>query len=719
VKLFKNLAALCLAALMVLGVGGSFLPEALGTVVTAEAESRTETDDSFFSISYRSDSDKYDGPDIDSEKWYYEEDEQPVEVKDVDEVFDEDDYEGWTFLYWKYEGKTVKPGAEVDDAGEGDIVKLYAVWEEGDNGGDGDFEITYKIGEAGDADDVVKYVDGDFTALKVSKVFDEDDYAGWDFDCWKITKGDDDYKGEYYDAGDTIPEEAFNSDDELVLLAQWDESDSCVVKYASGNSKATGTTPTTQTVDYGDSITLPSNPYTLSGYTFAGWDVDGTVKKAGDKVTIKKSMTITATWTAVANVTLTYSPGKGAGTAYTKTYAAGTTIKLEANSFTRDGYTFAGWWIASVSKTLAAGTSVTINGNDSATAQWTAVTPPEVSSSVPESSSEPEPTSSEPEPSSSEPESSEPEETTNTLSYTISGETPVSGISAVLDDDIGNAQLWVTAINGSNAADDTTAALVNSGDAVAAFDLSLLVDGSTYSEPVSGVASFAMQGSIEVPASAYEEASLAMIHVTTLDQFTGEGYYLPDGKKALYFDSESGEESEVSFLGFETENGISRLVIKDSTEMPNSFAYLSEAGTIVEVQLVSNANAETFDMDFTSLSPFLIVWLEINESAGGGLPLWVWIAIGGVLVFAILVVVLLVVRGRNAKEEQKAAERLTRREPYPEKAAAKEAPAPVPHYYNDNFESASDFEAKKGFDVATPGDDDENYSSWTNFLKKE
>ncbi|HQQ89340.1 MAG TPA: InlB B-repeat-containing protein, partial [Oscillospiraceae bacterium] len=343
-KLFKNLAALCLAALMVLGVGGSFLPEALGTVVTAEAESRTETDDSFFSISYRSDSDKYDGPDIDSEKWYYEEDEQPVEVKDVDEVFDEDDYEGWTFLYWKYEGKTVKPGAEVDDAGEGDIVKLYAVWEEGDNGGDGDFEITYKIGEAGDADDVVKYVDGDFTALKVSKVFDEDDYAGWDFDCWKITKGDDDYKGEYYDAGDTIPEEAFNSDDELVLLAQWDESDSCVVKYASGNSKATGTTPTTQTVDYGDSITLPSNPYTLSGYTFAGWDVDGTVKKAGDKVTIKKSMTITATWTAVANVTLTYSPGKGAGTAYTKTYAAGTTIKLEANSFTRDGYTFAGWW---------------------------------------------------------------------------------------------------------------------------------------------------------------------------------------------------------------------------------------------------------------------------------------------------------------------------------------------------------------------------------------
>jgi len=153
--------------------------------------------------------------------------------------------------------------------------------------------------------------------------------------------------------------------------------------------------------------------------------------------------------------------------------------------------------------------------------------------------------------------------------------------------------------------------------------------------------------------------------------------------------------------------------------VPNSFAYLSEAGTIVEVQLVSNANAETFDMDFTSLSPFLIVWLEINESAGGGLPLWVWIAIGGVLVFAILVVVLLVVRGRNAKEEQKAAERLTRREPYPEKAVAKEAPAPVPHYYNDNFESASDFEAKKGFDVATPGDDDENYSSWTNFLKKE
>ncbi len=710
-KLFKNLVALCLAALMVFGAGCSVLLDAFGTAslaVTAEGdETRKKVSDTYFEIWYRSDSDEYDGPDISTEKYYYAEDDQPVEIKDVDEVFDEDDYDGWEFLYWKYGSKKVYPGDEIDDADKNEAVKLYAVWEEGD---DGDYKVTYKIGEAGDADNVIKYVDGDFTAPKIDKVFDEDDYGDWEFLYWEVTKGDSDYVDETYKAGKTIPEEAFNSKDELTLTAIWDESDTCTVKYASGNSKATGTTPATETVDYGDSITLPSNPYTLTGYTFAGWDVDGTAKKAGDKVTIKKSLTITAKWAAAANVTLTYSPGKGAGTAYTKTYTAGTSTKLDTNSFTRDGYTFIGWWIGSVGKTYSAGTSVTINGNDTATAQWTAIvtSQPEASqpaasqpeASVPESSSEA-PSETE---TSSEPESTPEEETPNTLSYTISGETPVSGISAVLDEDLGNAQLWVTAINGSNAADNTTAALIDSGDAVAAFDLSLLVDGSTYSDAVAGTVSFEMQGSAGIPDAPYDDAVIAVIHVVSLDKFTGKGYYLPDGKKALYFNSESGEESEVKCFGFQTENGVSRIIIKDSGEAPDEFAYLSEPGTIVEVRLFPNANADTFDIDFTSLSPFLISWVELNESAGGGLPLWVWIAIGGALIFAILVVILLVVRGRNAKAEQMAAERLTRREPPQKAMAAKEAAPAAPHYYNDEaFERAPDFDAKKGFDVATAG----------------
>ncbi|HPR39808.1 MAG TPA: InlB B-repeat-containing protein, partial [Oscillospiraceae bacterium] len=351
-KLFKNLAALCLAALMVLGVGGSFLPDALDAVVTAKASTH------YLTIWYKV-GDGPDDDDLETEIKYYDEDDvdDGVDILEPDDVWDEDDYDGWTFRYWESnidvdgdgdDEDKVYPGDTIDDADEGDVLKLTAVWREDDDD-DGDYEITYKIGEAGDADDVVKYTDGDFTAPKVSKIFDSDDYDGWDFDCWKITKGDSDYKGEYYDAGDTIDEEAFNDDDEITLTAQWDENDDvCTVKFSSGNSSATGTNPTTKSVDYGDTITLPSNPYTLSGYTFAGWDVDGTVKKAGDTITVKDDLTIKATWTAVANVTLTYSPGKGTGTSYTKTYTAGTTIKLEANSFTRDGYTFAGWWIASV-----------------------------------------------------------------------------------------------------------------------------------------------------------------------------------------------------------------------------------------------------------------------------------------------------------------------------------------------------------------------------------
>ncbi len=727
-KLFKNVVALCLAALMVFGAGATLLLDAFGTAgpaVTAEAATH------YLSIWYK----VGDGPeddDLETVKEYYDEDDvdDGVEILGPDDVWDKNDYKGWTFRYWEYKpgSKTIKvyPGDEVDDVDEGDVMKLTAVWEES-GGGDGDFKVTYKIGDAGDANDVVKYVDGDFTAPKIDKIFKEKDYEGYEFDCWEVTKGDEDYEDETYRAGKTIPEEAFNSKDQLTLTAIWDESDTCTVKYAAGNSKATGTSPATQTVAYNASITLPSNPYKLTGYTFAGWDVDGSVKKAGDKVTVKKNLTITATWAAATNVTLTYGPGKGAGTAYTKTYTAGTSIKLDTNSFTRDGYNFIGWWIGSVSKTFAAGTSVTINGNDTATAQWTAIATSQPATSqpatsqpatsVPESSSE---APSEPE-TSSEPEESAPEEeeTDNTLSYTISGETPVSGISAVLDDDVGNAQLWVTAVNGSNAADNTTAALIDSGDAVAAFDLSLLVDGSTYGDAVSGTVSFEMQGSTGIAKAPYDEAVIAVIHVVGIDKFDGKGYYRPDGKKVLYFNSTSGEESEVNFFGFKTENGINRIFIKDRIEAPDEFAYLSDAGTVVEVRLIPNANADTFDIDFTSLSPFLIAWVEINEAAGGGLPLWVWIAIGGGLIFAILVVVLLVIRGRNAREEQQAAERLTRREA-PQKAMAKEAAPAAPHFYNDEgFERASDPEAKKGFDVATAGEDDENYRSWNSFLKKE
>ncbi|HPW00362.1 MAG TPA: hypothetical protein PLP20_04850, partial [Oscillospiraceae bacterium] len=152
-KLFKNLVALCLAALMVFGAGCSVLLDAFGTAslaVTAEGdETRKKVSDTYFEIWYRSDSDEYDGPDISTEKYYYAEDDQPVEIKDVDEVFDEDDYDGWEFLYWKYGSKKVYPGDEIDDADKNEAVKLYAVWEEGD---DGDYKVTYKIGEAGDAD---------------------------------------------------------------------------------------------------------------------------------------------------------------------------------------------------------------------------------------------------------------------------------------------------------------------------------------------------------------------------------------------------------------------------------------------------------------------------------------------------------------------------------------------------------------------------------------
>ena len=78
-----------------------------------------------------------------------------------------------------------------------------------------------------------------------------------------------------------------------------------------------------------------------TGYTFAGWY---TAASGGSKVTTIPSSATTyyAHWTAKA-ITIAYNANGGSGTMANSTGSYGTAITLRANSFTRSGYTFAGW----------------------------------------------------------------------------------------------------------------------------------------------------------------------------------------------------------------------------------------------------------------------------------------------------------------------------------------------------------------------------------------
>jgi len=185
---------------------------------------------------------------------------------------------------------------------------------------------------------------------------------------------------------------------DVSLYAKW-TAHILSISYANGGG--TGNAPTSPaSADYGTSITMPANPFTYTGHTFAGWVVSGTGSVTGTHNAVESvavsalstsintgnaSITLTASWTA-NTLTISYANGGGTGTAPTNpiTAAYGTDVIMPNNTFTHIGYMFAGWEVSgtgSVAKTYAAEESVAVSalstsintGNASImlTAKWT------------------------------------------------------------------------------------------------------------------------------------------------------------------------------------------------------------------------------------------------------------------------------------------------------------------------------------------------------------
>ncbi|MBO5289417.1 MAG: InlB B-repeat-containing protein [Spirochaetales bacterium] len=89
----------------------------------------------------------------------------------------------------------------------------------------------------------------------------------------------------------------------------------------------------------GESLKLPSNP-TRENYTFDGWYNGETKIEADYKVT--GDLTLTAEWNA-NTYTVKFNANGGSGTMTEQAFTYDTKQALTANTFTRDGYTFAGW----------------------------------------------------------------------------------------------------------------------------------------------------------------------------------------------------------------------------------------------------------------------------------------------------------------------------------------------------------------------------------------
>ena len=132
----------------------------------------------------------------------------------------------------------------------------------------------------------------------------------------------------------------------------------------------------TAKVNEGDVYTLPASPFQRDGYTFTYWTEEGQSypNQAGTPIPVFKDITFVANWeedahpTPPAEYTVTLTDGYSSGSK-TVTVTEGDEYTLPAaNTFTRPGYTFAGWETGN--ETYEAGETITITSNTQITALW-------------------------------------------------------------------------------------------------------------------------------------------------------------------------------------------------------------------------------------------------------------------------------------------------------------------------------------------------------------
>jgi uncharacterized repeat protein (TIGR02543 family) len=166
----------------------------------------------------------------------------------------------------------------------------------------------------------------------------------------------------------------------IIVYAKWTVTQITITYSANGG---TGTTPSSQTVNSGASVTLASGSgLTRSGYTFGGWNTNasgtGTSHYAGSSYSFSSNTTLYAKWTAnaVTQITITYSANGGTGTTpSSQTINSGASVTLASGSdLTRSGYTFGGWDTnaSGTGTSYLAGSSYNFSSNTTLYAKWTA-----------------------------------------------------------------------------------------------------------------------------------------------------------------------------------------------------------------------------------------------------------------------------------------------------------------------------------------------------------
>ena len=225
-------------------------------------------------------------------------------------------------------------GSDAGDLSQGTVALSNAL---GSQSGVGQSTVTYdgNGAESGNVQPVHADPETNVTVAENGFTHNGFSFVGWN------TKPDG--TGTAYQPGADIMAPAEGG--MTVLYAQW-KADEARLRYDKNADKATGETPDTVGVT-DQQVTVGENGYSRTGYTFAGWNTkangQGDTVQPGSQHTLTPGVaTLYAQWNA-NRYTVGFDSNTGTGSMDDQQFVYDTEQKLDANKFTKPGYTFTGW----------------------------------------------------------------------------------------------------------------------------------------------------------------------------------------------------------------------------------------------------------------------------------------------------------------------------------------------------------------------------------------
>ena len=159
---------------------------------------------------------------------------------------------------------------------------------------------------------------------------------------------------------------------DIVFVATWTPNPERAISFTAGAGTGTGPSSVPPSLLEGQTLVLPVNTFTRELYAFAGWSDGVAVYQSGSNYVVAGiDLVFEATWTLIPVRTIVFSPGAGEGTGPSSVPSSlleGQSLVLPLNTFTRVGYTFAGW--SDGTAVHAAGHSMTVLADLSFVATW-------------------------------------------------------------------------------------------------------------------------------------------------------------------------------------------------------------------------------------------------------------------------------------------------------------------------------------------------------------